>query len=111
VKKSLVILGIATALLSITPNNSEASLREVKSSQSMEWAIDDTTIKWRGDEWFTAEVHTLLNGSSVEVNFYTFEYLPEYKNWYYNIKGSRVYSNVNVDGMEKAIDIAEDMRR
>lgn len=108
-KKVMLVVAMLVAFISMT-SSSEAALREVKSTGSMEWAVDDSTIKWRGDEWFTAEIHTLINDSTVAVDFYTFEYLPQYKNWYYNVKGNRIYSLAKADGMEKTIDIAEEMR-
>ena len=108
-KKVMLVVAMLVAFISIA-SSSEAALREVKSTESMEWAVDDSTIKWRNDEWFTAEIHTLINGSTVAVDFYTFEYIPQYKNWYYNVKGTRVYSLAKADNMEKTIDIAEEMR-
>lgn len=108
-KKVRLVVAVLVAFISMA-SSSEAALREVKSTESMEWAVDDSTIKWRGDEWFTAEIHTLINGSSVAVDFYTFEYLPQYKNWYYNVKGNRIYSLAKADGMEKTIEIAEEMK-
>ena len=108
-KKVMLVVSMLIALISIN-NTGEAALREVKSTESMEWAVDDSTIKWRGDEWFTAEIHTLINGSSVAVDLYTFEYIPQYKNWYYNVKGNRIYSLAKADGMEKTVDIAEEMK-
>jgi hypothetical protein len=109
-KKVLLVVVLILGFLTVS-TNTEAALREVKSSSSMEWAVDDSTIKWRGDDWFTAEIHTLIDGSSVAVDYYTFEYLPEYKDWYYNIKGNRIYSLAKADGMEKTIDIANEMKK
>ena len=109
-KKVLLVVAMLITFTSMV-SSSEAALREVKSSSSMEWAVDDSTIKWRGDNWFTAEIHTLIDGSSVAVDYYTFEYLPEYKDWYYNVKGNRIYSLARADGMEKTIDIANEMKK
>jgi hypothetical protein len=108
-KKVMLVVAMLVAFISMT-SSSEAALREVKSTESMEWAVDDSTIKWRSEDWFTAEIHTLINGSTVAVDFYTFEYIPQYKNWYYNVKGTRVYILAKEDDMEKTIDIAEEMR-
>ena len=109
-KKVLLVVALMVGFLTVSANT-EAALIEVKSSSSMEWAVDDSTIKWRGDNWFTAEIHTLIDGSSVAVDYYTFEYLPEYKDWYYNVKGNRIYSLARADGMEKTIDIANEMKK
>jgi hypothetical protein len=108
-KKVMLVVAMLVAFISMA-NSSEAALREVKSTESMEWAVDDSTIKWRSEDWFTAEIHTLINGSTVAVDFYTFEYIPQYKNWYYNVKGNRIYSLAKADNMEKTVDIAEEMR-
>ena len=108
-KKVMLVVAMLVAFISMV-SSSEAALREVKSTESMEWAVDDSTIKWRSEDWFTAEIHTLINGSTVAVDFYTFEYIPQYKNWYYNVKGNRIYSLAKADNMEKTVDIAEEMR-
>lgn len=111
-KKILAALFAMGVAFTTIPNTSEA-VTEVYRGDKGYVLVDEVSIFWDNNHSFNALLYNMNNSNEViGRGVYTFEYLKEYKNWYYHpVNDSSEYIRVDVDRLEKVPEVAEEMRK
>jgi hypothetical protein len=112
VKKMVASVLAAGMLFCIQQNDTEA-VKQVASNQYGSILVDEKSIFWQNEREFNALIYQMSpNNEVLKRGIYTFEYLKEYKNWYYHpLNDSVQYIRVDVDRLEEVPVIAMEEKR
>ena len=89
-------------------DNTTEAVKTVNQGDYGSVLVDEASIYWQSDREFNALIYQMSpNNEVLKRGIFTFEYLKEYKNWYYHPLNDKVeYIRVDVDRLESVPTIA-----
>jgi hypothetical protein len=114
IKQMLASLMAAGAIFCVVQHdNTTEAVKTVNQGDYGSVLVDEASIYWQSDREFNALIYQMSpNNEVLKRGIYTFEYLKEYKNWYYHpLNDSVQYIRVDVDRLEEVPVIAMEEKR
>jgi hypothetical protein len=109
VKQMLASLMVASTIFCVVQrDNTTEAVKTVAEGSYGSVLVDEASIYWQSDKEFNALIYQMSPSNEVlKRGVYTFQYVKEYKNWYYHpLNDKEEIIRVDVDRLEKVPTIA-----
>ena len=102
------LMAAGTIFCVVQQDNTTEAVKTVTQTDKGSVLVDEASIFWQNDKEFNALIYLLSpNNEVLKRGIFTFEYLKEYKNWYYHPLNDKVqFIRVDVDNLENVPNIA-----
>ena len=112
-KKKILAALFAMGIAFTTNSSITEAVTEVSRTSNGYVLVDEASIFWDNNHSFNVLIYNMNNSDEViGRGIYTFEYLKEYKNWYYHsVNDNSEYIRADVSGLQKVPEVADEVRK
>jgi len=112
-KKKILAALFAMSVVFTTNSSITEAVTEVSRTSNGYVLVDEASIFWENNHSFNVLIYNMNNSDEViGRGIYTFEYLKEYKNWYYHsVNDNSEYIRADVSGLQKVPEVADEVRK
>ena len=112
-KKKILAALFAMGIAFTTNSSITEAVTEVSRTSNGYVLVDEASVFWDDNHSFNVLIYNMNNSDEViGRGIYTFEYLKEYKNWYYHsVNDNSEYIRADVSGLQRVPEVAAEVRK
>jgi hypothetical protein len=112
-KKKILAALFAMGVAFTTNSSITEAVTEVSRTSNGYVLVDEASVFWDNNHSFNVLIYNMNNSDEViGRGVYTFEYLKEYKNWYYHsVNDNSEYIRADVSGLQRVPEVADEVRK
>ena len=112
-RKKILAALFAMSIAFTTNSSITEAVTEVSRTSNGYVLVDEASVFWDNNHSFNVLIYNMNNSDEViGRGIYTFEYLKEYKNWYYHsVNDNSEYIRADVSGLQKVPEVAAEVRK